>query len=337
MAAPGLMVAMGPALLPVGLRNTFVDLYTSLTAESSKNLKMVMDLDLPSNAVRETYAYPETAPHPRREDRHNPIHEDAMRFVQFSVVNDAWSVAIPYHRDDEADDQTEALGPAIASTASHFALLPERNFFEIVSGTVDPELLPALPLAPDGAALFSTTDGAGNARFGATSGNSLSGTGITSTAAVQTDFYTAVEQFIAFQDTKGQPLIPQELVAKGMIVVFPSSLLQVFQQAFLQRAVSVVHGSNTAASTPTNVVLDSGHNVTLWPTPRLTGHNWLLGLTAIPHRAIFSQLREALYDFVATEQNSDNARDFLIRKWYWRERKGYGVNLPFGLIQVTNG
>jgi hypothetical protein len=332
---PFVQVAAGPTF-PRGLRNNFIDTYSALTADISQNLGAVMELNLPSDARQERYAYFETAPHPRRQDYGSPTPEDAMRAVQFTCVNWRFSASVPWHADDENDDQTKSLVPAVQTVAEHFAILPERVLFEYGIGTVDVNLIPQIPNAPDGAAVFSTTDGSGANRFGATNGNSLSGTGITTTGAIQADFYTALAQFGLFLDTKSQPLIAPELIDKGVIVIAPIALQQVFRQAFYQKVVSVVFGSNTAAAAPSNVVLDTGQKVQLWLTPRLTGHNWWIALTGLKHKPFFKQVREPLHDYFRNEANSDRSRDFLERRWQWTERAGYGISLPYNIIQQAN-
>ena len=323
-----------------GLRTTFVDTYQRLLAEAHPLLKKVMDLGLPSDKSSELYAYFESSPHPTRWPRGEDIPADAFRARNWTVENYDWAKKVSWHSNDEADDQTKSLVDRVRDVAGAFQILPERIFFQVLTGSVDLDLLPVVPTAPDGAALFATTAG-GAARFGVTGGNIVTGTGVATVAAVHTDLYGGIARFLRMQDTEGQPLWPPELVGRGITIVYGSANELVFRQAFsqmnhVQIVQNVAAAENVAAAAPSNVVLNSGLRFNLWSSPRILDNDWFVFLDGGPKKAIFEQVREPLQDDVEDFGNSDRTRSTKMKSIQWHARMGYGVSLPYQAIQINN-
>lgn len=316
-------------LLARGLRTEFTETYARAIKGSEPMLSRVMDLNLPSTHLEEIYGYFETVPHWRRWQRGEEIPRAGMRARNFKVVNYDWGISIDWHDNDEQDDQSISLVRRVRDAATDAALLPERIFFQILTNGTDALLLPGVPNAPDGAAFFATT-AAGVNRFGAASGNLLSGSGVSTTAAIQSDFYTAWSQFRKFQDTDGQPLWPAESVNRSLVVIYGAGNEQVFRQAFNQ---IFVQGT---ASAPSNVIMDTNMNVELWSTPRITDNDWCVFAAGAPIKAVFQQVRQPPRDYMEDMLNSDFARRTKIKSMQWDARYGFGLSLPYQAVKVNN-
>lgn len=315
-------------LLVRGLRTEFTETYARAIKGVEPMLSKVMELNIPSNKLSEIYGYFETVPHWKRWQRGNDIPRAGFRARNFQVINYDWGISIDWHENDEADDQSLSLVSRVREAAVDAALLAERVFFQILLGATDSNLLPVIPTAPDGANLFATTAG-GAARFGATNGNLLTSSGVSTTAAIQGDFFTAWSQFRKFQDTEGQPFWPAEVVGRGLVVIYGAQNEQVFRQAFHQL---FVQGTSAA---PSNVILDTRMNVELWSTPRITDNSWYVALANAPRKAVFQQVRQAPRDHVEDMLNSDFSRRTKIKAMQFDARYGYGVSLPYQFIKLV--
>ena len=319
-------VISGP-MLTAGLRAEFADMYKTTYKGVADRLGKVMQLGLQSDKLTEIYGYYESAPYPRLWKRGDEISEKGFGSRQFTVSNYDWGRKVLWHKNDRADDQTRTLYDQARQAGANWATLPERIFFQILTGAADADLLPAVPLAPDGVALFS-----GAARFGVAAGNVVAGSGVATAAAIQTDFYAAMQRFLQFQDTEGQPLLQPEIIDGGAVLVFGAGNLEVFQKAFLQRTVEAA----SLGSAPSNIILDSAFKVELWPTQRIADNDWFCFLKESPKKAIFQQLRQPLEVHEKTMDTSDSAASTKEEFIQWDSREGYGVVIPYGTVQVNN-
>ncbi len=109
-----------------------------------------------------------------------------------------------------------------------------------------------------------------------------------------------------------------------------------FREAFLQGRTAI--GANTATSNAavTNTILESGVQVSLWSTQRITDDDWFVFLADSPTKSVFRQVREALSENVQTMENSDIARSTKVEGVQWHMRAGYGLSLPIQSIKVNN-
>lgn len=313
-------------LLVRGLRTEFVDTYARAIKGAEPFLSKIMDLNVPSNKLSEVYGYFETVPHWKRWQRGEEIPRAGMKAKNFTVINYDWGISVDWHENDEMDDQSHSLVRRVREAAEDAALLPERVFFQILTGGTDANLLPTVPNAPDGQALFY---GGANTRFGAVGGNSLSTSGVSSTALIQQDFFSAYAQFRKFQDTEGQPLWPAETANRGLLILYNAANEQVFRQAFMQMF------NQGAAAAPSNVIMDSSMKIQLWPTPRITTNAWYMFMTGVNQKAVFQQVRQAPRDQMEDMLNSDFARRTKIKSMQWDARYGYGVSLPYQCLSVS--
>jgi hypothetical protein len=167
------------------------------------------------------------------------------------------------------------------------------------------------------------------------SGNLLTGSGIATTAAILGDYYAAIEQFLLFQDGKGQPLLAPELVDQGVVIVHAAADLEAFEEAFLQKR----QGSSSAdTGSPSNIVQDASRNVTLWASSRLATGDYYIFLKAAPKKPTFLLDREGVQEFTSLEgdNNSDHTRSTGEEYIQWERRAGAGIALPYGAIKVNN-
>lgn len=310
-----------------GLRLEFVRTYEQQIKGSNPKLSLVMDTGVPSDKYEEAYHYFESAPHPKRWPRGQGVSEDAFGGRSWTVVNHDWGLKIVWHENDEKDDQTRHLVEQAQQGGVNFGLLDERVAFQMILASTDLDLLPAVPNAPDGVALFDTAT-----RFGAAGGNVITGTGVATVSAIQTDLYAAIARAIAFQDTKGQPLLQPEIL-KRVLIVFGSANVEIFSRAFEQR----FHlAPATAVAAVSNVIMDAGFEVILWATPRITDNDWFVFFPNHPRKPLFKQVRQPLRDNIQDFANSDTTRNTKQKALIWDSRAGYGATLPHMAIKVNN-
>ena len=322
------------ATLTAGLRADFWETYRITYGDVETRLSDVVNLGVSSDKLTEIYGYFESAPYPRHWPRGQGVPSKAFKSVQFNVTNLDWGRRVPWHVNDRMDDQTQSLFQMARMAGEHWATLPERVFFQILTGTADAELLPAIPLAPDGANLYSATDGGGNPRFGVAGGNTFAGTGVATGAAVRTDFFDAIERFRLFQDTEGQPLWDDSIVDQGYVCFFNVANWRVFAEAFQQERTAELVAAGAGAGV-TNIILASGVKVEMRPTQRIVGNNWIVFLKGSKLKSVFQQVRQPLFESNATWDNSDMVRDTGEEYIQWKSREGYGVLLPYQTIQIT--
>lgn len=325
------------------VRTAFLDTYAARYKGIEARLSKVMKLAVPSDKLTERYVYFESAPHPKRQPRGQEISTGSFRSRSFTVTNHDWSKMIEWHENDEADDQTGGgLVRQARMVGGNFALLHERVYWQLQLGTTDADLLPAIPNAPDGAALYSATGGDGAARFGATNGNLLGGGGVATSAAVRTDLWKAVAQWRLFKDTtpEAQPLLQPEQI-RSFVIEYNAQNDEVFREAFkqpitLKALMNVAGAENVAAAGVSNTILDAAIEIDLRPTQRVTDNDWFIKLVGVDHDSIFEQSRSPLEEILQTKQNSDIARRTGMVGIGWKSRSGYGIALPWDRIKINN-
>lgn len=327
------------------IRTEFTRTYQRMITDVNARLRNVMQFGVPSSRLQETYAYFTAPAHPQRWVRGEDIHEQPFEDVTFNVVNYDWGQRIRWHRNDREDDQTASLLQQARSVGTGFALLRERIFFQILTNSTDAALLPAVPNAPDGASFFATTAGGSN-RFGVSGGNIVTGSGVSTAQDVRNDVYNGIERFHQFQDGEGQPLWPEALLDRGYTLIYNVANDQLVKEALVQSrtlqhiAGSTIEGSagtgENVGAAVTNIIMDAGMSLTLWPTQRISDNDMFLFANGSPIKAVFEQMRRPLTESVATAENSDQSRDTKEEYVQWDERFGVGLALPYQAIQINN-
>jgi len=323
--------------LTAGLRSDFADTYAKQKRTSDARLAPLMQVDVPSDQLTEYVGYFESAPHMGRWTRGKGIPSKAFASKQFTVTNKDWGHRVEWHRNDRMDDQTGTLFSMAKKAGESAATLDLRVAFQILTGAANSRLLESLPTAPDGAALFSTTDGSSAARFGATDGNLLTGGGVATGAAIRADLWAALEQARLYQDTEGEPLFGDEEIEAGVTVIYGAANEAVFREAFVQGRTLAAATTATSNAAVTNTILESGLPLTLWPTQRITDNDWIVVFHGAWLKPLFSTLREPMMEeFANMESGSDYSRESGVEYIQWHLRKGYGLNLPFGVLKINN-
>lgn len=327
-------IIAGTSFAP-GLRTEFLKTYYRQYDGIRDEVARYMRLGIPSDKDAERYFFWESAPHIKRWIRGTPMSSKAFKGVVYSATNYEWARSVDWHFADEADDQTKSMVEQARGLGQSFALLEERCFFQILTGGTDADLLPSVPTAPDGQNLFSTTSDGSSARFGATSGNSLTGSG-TSQAQVRTDFFSVMAQFRLYQDTEGQPLWDKRTLDAPITLLVSSTgaLMETFGSVFQNELTHTVISSTGAAVS--NVIKAMGFQVRLVFTQRLTGNSWYAVLEGADVKPTFSQLRQSPAEINADFQNSDSVRSTGYKGMGWYGRFGFGVSTPYAAIKVTN-
>lgn len=330
-------------VLTPGIQTRFVDMWRSTYADVTKELAPCMDFAPSSNGRYETYAGFKSAPHAGRWPRGAKPSRKGFGTWTMTVVNHNWEVGVDALEDDVADDRTQSLESRAADAAANMARLPERIFFQIEESQTNAKLLPAIPNAPDGAALFSATDGDGADRFGKAGGNIVTGTGVASVASIQDDYASTIVRAQQFLDTEGQPYYSSSVDKLGVTIVCGVHLKFIMMKAFQQQGnvviVKNVAGTeNVGAAAQTNPYMDnrSGAPVNIMLSPYKTTDDWSVWLHAAPVKAIGQQSRQPVRQTFLNRLNNSDCFNEKKMIWHADSRAGYFVNYPIGAIKVNN-
>lgn len=313
------------------LMDTFESTYDQNYDNVVEAIGMICDLS-PQTTLRTTkFGYRDTAPYPARRPRGEPPVLDGFKSYQYSVTAYNYASAVSWHRDDRMDNQVGDIVRDAQRAGDHFVWLPTAFTLEALKQSAD--LLYAIPNAPDGAALFSATDGAGNDRFGVSGGNLYSGNGITA-ANVRTDLFGAIMRMATFQNTKGRAFFPPSVRQVTVHVWFAADEQDVFAEAIRADLIHSVVSSTGAAIT--NLIMAGDLKIVLHPTAEITDNDYFIAREDAPVKPLFTLTREQLRSVMSTEENSDDARKTGNESIQFECRMGFGVNLPIGLIKVNN-
>lgn len=323
------------ASFAAGLRGEFFNAYQQRYQALTNRIGKHMALGLPSTRNEEPYFYFESSPYFRRWVRGRGMSYKNFKGIQWTVTNYEWARAIPFHYRDVNDDQSKSLMTRARELGIRGAITDEDIFFQIMQGTSDDDLLPAVPNAPDGAALYATTAGGSN-RFGISNGNIITGGGVATVSSIQTDYFKAISRMVQFQDTQGGRLLDPEKIRGAKTLYYNPANMEVVEKAFEQSLIhSIVSGTGAAVS---NVVkeMSAKHNVVTVPHPKITDNDMYLFIDDPEVKPIFMQEREPLRDAFADFDNSDSTRDTgiqSIRFWFTR---GYGVGPAYYTVKINN-
>jgi phage major head subunit gpT-like protein len=314
------------------LRTDFWDTYRANETQVDARLAKVLKIT-GSTMASEAYGYGQAAPVARFWDEGNAIPSSGMLTNLFLQRNYKFGIGVEIEQTAIEDDQSKMIMARVMESAASFAMLKERHFYWVLTGgtTSDAvQMQPNLPLAPDGAALFSATDGAGNARFGLTGGNIQGTSGVGSAVAIINDLMNGIARIARFLNTEGQPYWNPSDIQREVAIIFNAANWPNFKAALNQ--MFVVAASGNAA--PSNLVIDADLKVVPIPNPRITNNNWSIHATSTSEKAVFWQERVAPKEVMAEPGNSDTAREWDIFKLYVRSRGAVGVALPTMVVGV---
>lgn len=337
------------AALINGLRTEFVDIYDKLRiAQADSRLATVMENVGATNRTH-PFAWWDAAPHMQYWPMGDAIPVDTFRAHKYDVPVHNFGIALEWLKWNRRDDQTQYLYQHARQAATSAALSEERIFFDVLNNvsTSATTYLPGVPNAADGVAMFSTTDAASAARFGATNGNKLTGNGITTVYDIQTDFFNAIVQFGLFKDGHGQPLISPSIIDQGVMVIHSSADEQVMSYAFdwMRQPMGVsttgapsATATITAAVASTNILKDRQFNIDRWSSNRLATGDWYVFLKGAPTKPTFLLERQSLeiHEAMAEDNVSDEGRRTGKESIQFEIRQGGAPTLPYGAIMIDN-
>lgn len=328
------------AALARAIRNNFDNTWQTRYRGLQDRLSAAMEMGIQSDKISEVYGYFERPPYPERRDYGDPVVSRPFRARNFETENVSWDISVTWKQEDRLFDQLRGLEAQARLAGENFATLAERVMFQIILAAADPRLLAVIPNAPDGAPIYSATDGGGAARFGIAGGNTVTGVDFTTGQGLRDGLFGVLEQFGGFLDTEGQPAMDPGVIDAGLTVYYPITRTREFREA-VQQGVTAQKipgtgvGDEATAAGVTNVILDSGMSITLVGTSRITVDNAFCFLNEHAPKPLFEQVALPLQENVQVEENSDIARRTKEEGVFWQTIRGYGVNLPLGTIRMS--
>lgn len=274
------------------------------------------------------HGYLESAPHPERVDRGVAMPSEPVVGKTFDVQSYRWKKRTQWHKDDrKARGKVKKVNDHAALMGSNWARLPLRAMLQMIRAAADPKLLPAIPLTPDGTALFAA------AKFGVAAGNIVAGNGVATAAAIQTDFFTAITQAMQFEDTKGEIywIDGAEPMRKAR-VLYNATNNNVFVQAFVAQTLERI-----VSSTDNPLKPGGGFQITLEPRAEITDNDWFILFEADGVKpfgeVVFDDLTTAQsYEGSGGDFTNDTGEEYV----QWESHQGFYCNLPLNLLQVNN-
>lgn len=321
------MTVIAANVLREGLLADYRDAYNNTRRTMDSRLSYVMDLNGFTDGRTSTRGYFEAAPHPIYQPQGDPIHEEGMASRAFTITNYPYSLRVSWHKDDREDDRTGSLKDMAMAGGRGHALLPERAAFDFINGTTS--LVPAVPNAADGTALFSSST-----RFGASGGNSLTVTSWSASGpACRGALWAGVEQFGLFQDGKGQPLFTDDVLDSPILVIHAMADLDVVSEALHNGLVAYANSTSNAGVD--NVLVAGGRKFIPWPTQRLSTGTMILALTGAPVKPLIATPRTQIVESYADETNDPEARNSGREYVQWRQRLGFGIGVVYSMIKIA--
>jgi len=320
----------GAEALTPAIRPNFADTYRKRYQGVLADMGSVMELAVPSDKFQEVYGYPETAMYPQRVPDGEGMPSKSHRYRSFTITNVTWKASVQWFRNQALFDQLGTVIKQARQAGENFANLPEEVFFQVIQQQTNARLLRTIPNAPDGAAIYATTDGAGSNRFGVSSGNLVTGTGVATSEAIRTDYFSAITQFALMQDTEGQPLLPANILDQGFTLFYNASNEKIVSEAFLQLR------SLAGSVVPTNIVQDANKVPRLVGTQRITDNDMYVFANGVDTKAVIEQVASPLEEMPSNVGNSDFARDYDVESFNYKAVRGYGVGLPYGTVKINN-
>jgi len=331
------------ALTP-GIQTRFSMMYGNIwKANLARYAPGIMDFAVPSNGAYEIYHRFESAPHAKRWPRGATRSSKGFKGAQYTVYNHDWENGVEAHEDDVMDDRTGMIENRAQDAGGNAARVPVRVIMQIDGAQSNPDLLPFVPNAPDGAAMFSATAGDSSDRFGISGGNVITGSGVATVGAIQTDYAAAIVRAKSFLDTEGQPYYPDDMEEQGITILAGVANLFVIRKAFEQMMPTIVVRNvagteNVAAAAESNAIKDGvlAKPAQIILNPYKTGNDWSVYFHAAPVKPMFQQTRQGLQYVNANRFNNGDCLKNKTVGWYWDWREGYGVNDPVGAVKVDN-
>ncbi len=321
------------------IRQDWADTWRLRVEREQARLQGVMQMAIPSSNLAELWGFGEPAVMPSDTPWGEEPDSKTHRYRTFQTENRRQTSAVKYSRMHRELGNLGDLKADSQFAGRRFATYPVRVFFQQITGTVDSRLLPSTGLlAPDGVGPFSTVDGSGADRFGVTDGNIVSGLVVSTGTGFRSAIMGGIiPRFLSFLDpTEGEPVHDAGDVEDGILIVYPIAIYEAAAEAFNLQMQPFAAATATSNASISNIFQDSGINITLWGTPRLTVATTIFVFIRgyrIPfmfeHQAL--GLQEYFFDHNNSPAHARKGEEELIfERW-----AGYGQNLPLMAIKGT--
>lgn len=315
--------------LRAGIQSALKEMWKQEYPTWKKQVEILAKMIPVTNIRKEPLAWKESLPMLKYWGYNMPRTYQSLkdRYIEISIY--AYELSIEWNKFDEEDDQLGDLRQHVSYAINRFKMLPMQLMSEYFNGVAS--LNPQISTCWDGVSLFSATDGDGAARFGATGGNIVTGSGPT-VAGVEHDLPVVQRRLLSFKDTAGQPIFDEDAVDYSKLrVIAPNSLNEVMQKASKAEYLRI---------SPDNQVSES---------------NWLKGTF---NYKLLSYLTDTSDYYVVVdhpfwkpfayrapkdvkqiwgdENNSDRARETYSSALYGHVRAGLAPWAPFVIVKVNN-
>lgn len=283
----------------------------------------------------ETFGYFEATPPAKIWPENEPRTYRTFKSNSFTVVTRRWQNGVEWKRTAKENDRTKSMTGVARQIGEEVSRIPRRVFFQMIRGSTDSDLLPVIGNAPDGAAIYSATDGAGAARFGVTGGNIASGAGVATSGAIVTDFFKCAGRFLRFLNSESRQIFSESVLEGGLIVYFNPANMEVFESAFKGRMIANV--AQTAGIS--NLIQDSAYKAELRPSAEITDNDWFVFLKNPPQGKkpfVWTDARPMTAVEYGRDTGNQRAIDLDVEGIAADSRWGFGPALPWSTIKVDN-
>jgi hypothetical protein len=316
--------------LKAGVLRDLMDFWKQSIPTFRKQQELLMRT-LPFTTIRNaSYPFKESLPFPRLWNYGTPRNHRTFqdRVIQLNIV--PYELTIDWSVWDERDDQVRDLRQHVQMAVNRYGQLPDVLISEYFNNVA--VLNPDLALAYDGVGLFSTVDGDGNARFGATGGNIITGSGLT-VAGVIHDIAVAQRRLLDFVDpTAKKPILsPDEVKFTDLHIIGPNEANEVFQKASNSEYIKIDNTNNTSESNYIKGTFQYHLNPYLTDTS-----DWYVVLKHPYWKPFIYREPQNIESIVADMNNSDRAREFKEAMFYTDIRSRLGIMFPATVIKVNN-
>ena len=242
-----------------------------------------------------------------------------------------YELTIPFSGWDEEDDQLGDMRSHLQETARRMHQVPDKMIAEYLVGVAD--LNPNIKNAYDGVQMYSAVDGDGTDRFGVVGGNIIAGSGVSNTAQIIDDLYTAQQRFIDFMDPSGESPIfsPDDCKFENLVVIIPSALNQAFRE--ISKAENLRVNVSNSVSESNTLVNSFEYRI----NPYLTDNSdYYITLKHQYWKPLIFRGPDNLRQIFADFNNSDKAREYNEYAIHTDVRYGMGPWVPFTTLKVNN-
>lgn len=331
-------ILSGPALarkIKPDLLNTWKKRYEAAKARLAK----FCELGAVTEDFVSLYGYGESPVYPAYTPWGEGPDADPHRYRTYTGEMRRWTSEVYWKTRDKRYSSMGTIESDARKAGGHYGTLFERCVFQQLTAATNAQLMPVIPNCPDGVGLFSTTDGDSNDRFGVSGGNVESSVTFSTGAGLRNGIFAAIERMLQFQDPRGEPALDDAILDNELIVLLPVTRLQEAQAAFKQQIVAIDTSSATSNAAESNLILDSGYKLLVWPTVRITSDVGMVISTGVHGSGDLPLISEVVgMPLVDTPYDRNNSRE-LGRKGLEGVFYEYEMvpvpHLPLGAVQLT--